>query len=329
MNTVVIQSYGGEYEYKRAIFLIWSLYAHTASNDIPVLVFTDNPGYFRRYCDELPVEIVTLTSEMIKEMRGEIDFVHRVKIKIIQKAFQLTHGNILYIDSDTFFICDPQTTFDQVSASQAFMHVNEYIFRQLKDLEVPAGRTFHIFYDFVTGQKFYLSDGSVVIVSADQISWNAGVIFLHRSHEILLADVLKLTDDFYPFTQNNGCEQYAFSIVLERFASVQPCDDIIYHYWIVVKKQIADIFFETRITDEWSKKSCKEKITIMKLWTQKLPDFLDDHPKMLRYNAIQAFCSNSFRKGLKFAFWAILKEPGNREFHSDVLYYLMRWLKIK
>src|SRR5687768_13054444 len=109
MNTLVLQSFGKENEYKRAVLTIMSFYTHYSlpADKSKVLLFTDNPGYFENYFEGLPVSYILLTPEKIKQMRGEIDFLHRMKIALIEEAFTLINGPLFYTDSDCFFIADP------------------------------------------------------------------------------------------------------------------------------------------------------------------------------------------------------------------------------
>jgi hypothetical protein len=42
--------------------------------------------------------------EKLQDWRGSIDFVHRVKIKILQDAAQKYEGKFIYLDTDTYFL---------------------------------------------------------------------------------------------------------------------------------------------------------------------------------------------------------------------------------
>src|SRR5688500_15091363 len=107
-SSLVIQSFGRENEYKRAILTVLSFYANCSLPDeqTRLMLFTDRPEYFSSYLSGLPVDFILLTPEKIKEMRGNIDFLHRMKIAVIEEAFDKTGGNIIYADSDTFFVAD-------------------------------------------------------------------------------------------------------------------------------------------------------------------------------------------------------------------------------
>lgn len=326
--SVVIQSYGSVHEYKRAVFSIISFYAYSSKpkEQTEVVLFTDRPDFFEPFLKELPIKYVHLTHAKIKEMRGSIDFVHRVKIAAIEEAFSLTEGNILYIDSDTFFISDPVQWMDQLSAVNAFMHENEYPFKVMKEFKLPAGKTFHIFYDFVTSRSFFLHDGSELRISPSQISWNAGVILLHREHQSFLKDVYKLTDDFYPDTKNHGCEQYAFSIILDRNTHLSSCKEMIYHYWFPIKKPIADKFLKDKITEQWASLSLSQKQQQVRRWTYELPAVFETDVLMTQYHAIQLFNEDRLKKGIGYMIRAFAQDPFCWTFIKDSVYHIRRLL---
>ena len=179
--SLVIQSFGRENEYKRAILTILSFYAHSSlpTEQTRVLLFTDQPEYFAEFLRDLPVEFILLTPEKIKSMRGEIDFLHRMKIAVIEEAFALSKGPLFYADSDCFFIADPKPVLQQVSEQRAFMHLTEYAF--VKEIDDPT-ETYENFYGLINRQQFRLTDGSLLKVTEQHSSWNAGVMVFHPSH---------------------------------------------------------------------------------------------------------------------------------------------------
>jgi hypothetical protein len=329
MTNLVIQSFGRESELKRAILTILSFYAYTSQpvSQTQVMVFTDNPDYFKAYLEGLPVHYVLLTPEKVKQMRGKIDFLHRMKIALIEEAFNTMDGELLYTDSDTFFIADPTPLMQQLSPTKSFMHVWEYAFENIKDMPLPAGETFHAYLKKISSGPLKLADGSEINVTPDLSSWNAGVMLLHRSHAAWLPDVYALTEQTYPETKNHASEQYAFSILLQTRTDLEPCDDVVYHYWYRIKKQIIDEFLGTELNDAWAKKPLDDKIAIVKNWVQVLPKYFEEHVFTLRDNAIQTLNENKYSEGYKWAAKALIKQPlGDKNFIKDVLYHLKRQL---
>jgi hypothetical protein len=99
---------------------------------------------------------------------------------------------------------------------------------------------------------------------------------------------------------------------------------MIYHYWLPVKKPIADDYLTTRITSEWAKGSEANRLASVRRWTQELPGLFENHPRRLRDKAIQAFNDNHFSVGYRHAMRAILKNPFHLEFIRDVFYHTRR-----
>jgi len=321
--TLVTQSFGKENEYKRAILLLWSFWAVTPK-PLPIMLFTDNPDYFYPYVSGMPVTFVPLFENKIKEMRGEIDFLHRMKISLIEESFEKTNDIILYADSDTFFTGDPGSYVKRISPYQNFMHLMEYPFYELRNMPLPSGKYAHAFLDLIEKKMFQLSDGTGLKIDPHLYSWNAGVMFLHPSVAEWLPDVYALTDQFFPSTGNHASEQFAFSIMLQNRTKVNACSDVIYHYWYRVKKDVMDNWLSKTITPDWAMRSSEDKVEMIKSWVTILPDKIENHAWMLRDNAIQAFHENKFSEGYKFAFRKIIKSPFDGKFIKDLLYHVKR-----
>lgn len=328
MNTLVLQSFGRENEYKRAVFAILSFYAHMTLeiNETKVILFTDNPSYFEQSLSELPVQYILLTPEKIKWMRGEIDFLHRMKIALIEEAFTASKGILLYVDSDTFFIKDPVELFLNVSESAAYMHLLEYPFvREVED----ETSTYQEFYELINNEEFELAEGRKLRVTSQHCSWNAGVMVFHPLHSKFINDVYSLTNQFYPSSGSHASEQYAFSIVLQEHLQLKSCDHIVYHYWYRVKKQIIDLFLNKHLFKIY-RKPLNEKLKIVKQWSSDLPNYFETHQLMTKDHAIQAFNKNNFAAGYKWASKALLQKPFfDMCFLKDILYHFKRHLKNK
>jgi primosomal protein N'' len=324
---LVIQSFGREQEYFRAILSIWSFYAHASPEyeNTNVLLFSDRPQFFQDYLKDLPVTYVQLTPASVKQMRGEIDFLHRIKIGIIEEAFQRSQGDLLYLDADTFFTADPAPLFENLSQKISFMHVNEYAFQALGEMPLPSGAPFHSVLKAIREKEFTMANGRNKRFDPSLFSWNAGVIMLHRAHQILLPDVYAITDQLYFATNNHASEQYAFSMVLQTNTELHACDKIIHHYWYRIKKQIADDFLAAKMNYTWRTLSREEKKRQVKAWTKKLPSYFEQHLLTRRDNAVQAFNRNDFSQGYLWTFKAFVINPFNFPFLKDCIYHTKRF----
>jgi len=324
---LVIQSFGSESEYRRALLTVISFYAHAKTSvAAPTFLFTDSPGYFDGYLQGLPVTFFELTSEKIRTMRGHLDFLHRMKIAIIEESFLACGGNILYADSDTFFYSDPFALLNMVSARTSFMHLKEYRFESLTNMKLPAGAPFHAFVKCISEHEFSMPDGSRIKVNLDQYSWNAGVMMLDRTVLGLLPYVFALTDYFFKETQNHASEQYAFSVILQNHTDLHSCDQVVYHYWYRVKKKIVDDILKREFGPDFEKMNLEKKMASVMDLTKELPHILDEHIFTLRDKAIQAFCEDKFGDGFRFSIKALAKDPMDKVFLMDFGYHVRRWI---
>lgn len=220
-NYLIYQAYGSPDILNEALFSLLSYLRQPAG--ATVLVYTDNPAHFRAVLGELAgVAYVRIEPAQWRAWRGDIDFVHRVKIMVLQHAAAHYAGNLLYADTDTVFTQPPAEIFSLLSQGQRFMHVSEgrldngnplnrKVNRVLQASSAPA---------FVGGP----------IGPATQM-YNAGVLGLRSLDAPLLAQVLALTEQLYRLYPKHVMEQLAFSVVWARSGPVREAAPWVYHYW--------------------------------------------------------------------------------------------------
>jgi hypothetical protein len=318
---LVVQSFGNATEYRRAIFCVLSYYAHS-HNPLEVFLFTDNEGFFEIPLQGIPVKFFLLSPEDIVKMRGEIDFLHRIKIAVIEKAMKNSEEPICYVDSDTFFISDPDAKIALANSSMMFMHLREYSFSRLQN-ECYSGA--FEFYNAITNNRFYDVKGNEIAVTENHTSWNAGAMIFHNGHAEHIPDVYNLTDQFYRLSQSHASEQYAFSVVFQNAMQINPCDDVIYHYWYKIKKRVLDAYFEKM--DLQRILPLNNRIVKVRALTAKFPSLLENHAWILKDKAIQAFHRSEWQEGYRYAIKAILKNPFDWYFFKDLLYHTKRLIR--
>lgn len=217
MANLVLLSYGRENEYKRAILTVLSHYAWVApgTGAERVIVFTDNPDYMQPYLLGLPVDYMLLTPERLREYKGPLDFIHRLKVAIIEAAMLKYPGeNILYLDSDTFFQIDPRPLLASISPTVSLMHTREFTLETRRHEEM--GRPL---LNLLESETIITSRGKERFHSG-QYSWNAGVLGLSAPIAAALPDVFLLTDKFFAASGWHISEQLAFSLVLQTRTEV-------------------------------------------------------------------------------------------------------------
>jgi hypothetical protein len=220
-NYLLYQAYGSPDILNEALFSILS-YLRQPGN-ATVLVYTDNPAHFQAVLGERPsVAYEYMEPAQWRAWRGDIDFVHRVKIMVLQHAAAHYAGNLLYADTDTVFTRSPAEVFALIGQGQRFMHVSEgrldngnslnrKINRVLQAKDTPA-----------------LVGGSI---SPGTCMYNAGVLGLRSTDAPLLAQVLALTEQLHRLYPKHVMEQLAFSVVWARQGLVREAAPWVYHYW--------------------------------------------------------------------------------------------------
>ena len=224
-NYLLFQAYGKSEVPNECKYALLKLHSFPFYKDICVVLYTDRPEFFK---DVLSLfeehEIFILTPDKIKEWSGEFEFVHRVKIEIIKHFFNTHSGNVLYCDTDTYFIQSPEMLFTAIDKGSFFMHILEgYIDRK-------TDPQFKKWERFLTGNTSVIPAARIYEVNNIQM-WNAGVIGIRDDQKHLLDDVLELTDKVYKQFPKHITEQFAFSYVFQKNMLIQPASPYIFHYW--------------------------------------------------------------------------------------------------
>ena len=218
---LIYQAYGSLAILDEALFSILSYLRQPAA--ATVLVYTDNAAYFQRILSDVPaVEYVPIEAAQWQAWRGEIDFVHRVKIEVLRHAAAHYPGQLLYVDTDTIFQQSPGAIFTAIAQGEHFMHLAE---GRLSDGN-PLNRKLNRALRPLAGQW----PPGLAIGPATRM-YNAGVLGLRSTDAALLGEVLALTEQLYRHYPKHVMQQLAFSVVLARQGTVHEATPWVYHYW--------------------------------------------------------------------------------------------------
>lgn len=230
MMKIVYQAYGRTDIIQQVLFSVTTLKARCQSGFPGIIeIYTDQVEMLEKFFEgDKQVRLVPLTSQQIKVYRGAIDFVHRVKLKILEQAAQNLEGNLIYLDGDTYFIKDPRSLFAQIKPNVSLMHICESRLDTAKDpLTKKIAR-------FVRKNRFHIGGEKIQIPLTTEM-WNAGVIGIHSKlltgTRRVLSEMVELTDQMYGLYQKHVMEQLAVSYVLQEKTLVQPANFEIVHYW--------------------------------------------------------------------------------------------------
>lgn len=215
MFRIVYQSYGNESIYIQTLFSIFSLQHYI--NDMldkhifNIIVYTDNPDYFSRY----KIKTSLLTSDQIQKWKGKYNFIHRIKIKIIEDVARKYNDAVIYIDSDTYFVKSPLMLFKSISPQISLMLNNE---------GKISKNNFKRLY------KYLLNTKIINVKNTTLYMWNAGLIGIDKSNLFIIKEVLDLNDQIYESFYRHIVEQFSFSYILQKNTIICPGSDYLVHY---------------------------------------------------------------------------------------------------
>jgi hypothetical protein len=306
-KNLVLLSYGNVSEYLRAVYCLLSLSAwleEDAANP-GIVIYTDNPGFFQTYLGDLQIEYFFLSPRQILEMQAGTNFIHRIKVAVIDLTFKrFPDQEVIFIDSDTFFTADPMELFNGLNSSTSFMHKREYNFKDGLELYNSFKQEMYpkAFIDYISGREFYI-DGKAEIFDINDYSWNSGVLGLHKDFGIYMPDVMRLTDEFYANSKWFISEQLAFSLILQRRTKIRSAENFIFHYWGKRQKILVDVLLE-KLFEEHAADLTKK--VFMKSVTRKWKNIIE--ADLIYEQAKNAFLRRDFLYASKKAFHFFLKK---------------------
>jgi hypothetical protein len=219
-NHIVIQAHSSPVLYYEAIFAIYSLGVYEDLSNYYFLIYTDNIAFFQPYLKQLKVSYHSINPEILREWKGPCQFIHRVKIKMLQDVASLYQGNFLYVDSDVCFQKSITNIFEGIAQNDLYLHRSE---NQLRDVRMYKPL---INYSANIGGVSYA-------VAADTYVWNAGVIGFNSYNAEKLNQILALTDQIYSKYQKHIVEQFAFSFIFQLTNRVYSAEQEVLHYWFL------------------------------------------------------------------------------------------------
>jgi len=322
-------SSGKDFLHNRTILSVLSLVNNYALKaDEKIIIYTDKAEYYQKFLKNLPIEYHLLNQAKIKEMMGDDDLIHRVKIGVIEDATRkYPEHNIFYIDSDTFFFSNFSQVLAQISPEVSVMHKFEYEITFLGTYPKGDKDHFRAVYDTLSERKFIINGQELTIQPQSFASWNAGIIGLHYTNFHWLKEVYEFTDQLYAPTKNHACEQYAFSYFLQKRSKLIDCEHHNRHYWHRIEKKIVDEFLVKNLSEKFAQLTIDEKKKKTAQWCKYLLKKIPRHEYMHRYKAMIAFQEKKYAKGYQEVLKTLLANPlQDFTFFKDIAYYTKKLL---
>ena len=224
---IVYQAYGNEDILNEALYSMVSFYkVHGIDyREVELVVYTDNAAHFESVLGKERVHCKPLDASLVKQWRGDINFVHRVKIEtLLHFTATLQDDQVLYLDSDIVFLKPVLELFEKIKEGIFVMHEFE---GKLNESAFPLILKMGKF--IKRHQQELQSKGFDVPVNTGV--WNAGVIGFNSSKKHLLSKVLCFTDGFYPLYPKHIAEQFGFSLYLSKEGKLFNSSEFLFHYW--------------------------------------------------------------------------------------------------
>ncbi|WP_089938950.1 hypothetical protein [Candidatus Entotheonella palauensis] len=223
-NYLVYQAYGSIDILHECIYSVLSFYKYNSDSDIHIIIYTDSRPYLQSYLGQA-ISYQDIEQSQIDFWKGEIDFIHRVKIKILQDFISRYEGNLLYTDTDTIFRSDISNIYKNIADDKLYMHQNEG--RIGHEDNTMMRKVNRFFKSNVITERIDISPAAITNLSM----YNAGVLGFHTDQKHILSKSLIFTDEIYPMFPRHIVEQLAFSLYMQTSGPLHEAREQIFHYW--------------------------------------------------------------------------------------------------
>ena len=226
MRTILYQAYGSEDIKNELLFSLVSLLPFASEDQYIIKIYTDDETYFKRpFLEDLRIYFEPLDEKRIKEWQGEDEFVHRLKIKVIQDFIEKGGTEGLYLDTDTVFTQSPKILFDGIHKGEYWMHESE------GPLTPSKNKVFKKIATFVRNNTDNISHLPFAAEILGMKMFNAGLIGFDYRLGNEITKVLELNDGLYELFHKHIMEQLAFSLILAKNFKVKEGKSYVHHYW--------------------------------------------------------------------------------------------------
>ncbi|GAA4048507.1 hypothetical protein [Flavobacterium chungnamense] len=239
-NYLVYLIHGNPIYYYELHYSILSAYKHKVNELSKIVIYADDVVYIKTHFPE-DIEVFSIDSTTIGKWKGKDNFIHRMKVKVIQDIVSKYEGNFLYLDSDTYFTKNCSEIFNNINSNSVYFDKCE---GKLIDNKGGIARKMKAFLKNESEFKIPLLNETIKIDS-DFTVWNAGVIGFNSSYSNQLKMVEKFVDLLYSKNQLFVMEQIAFNYFFQKQTTPFESKNYIHHYWYFKEfRSVLTHFFE-------------------------------------------------------------------------------------
>ncbi len=245
---IIFQCYGNKNIYFECTYALLSLSKILKLfpvSDLEIWIYTDNIAWFTAFKNcTLPLFFKEIDETIINRWRGDIDFIHRIKIEMLIDFARKKSGNLFYSDTDVIFRNDINIVFENIQQGDLYMHTME---GNIADSPNPVLKKLN---EFLLKEKLKDDHSNYLNRMA---MWNAGILGFNTSYNTLLDKVLVFTDNMYKKYPKHVIEQFAFSVYFQQAGNIKSATPYSIHYWNLKEMRILlETFFMYFKNSEWN-----------------------------------------------------------------------------
>jgi hypothetical protein len=226
-NYLIYLSFGNDDYHRETLYSVLSFYKfHSDKDKINVLLYTDTPDFFKAI---LPAEIQyhIIDSQQITDWKGPLNYIYRIKTKVLQEVCATYSGNFLFVDTDTFFLKNIIPLYHEIQNGKLLLDTCEG-----KLIDNPGGIARKT-RAFLKQQATFsiASDPETISINEQFVAWNSGTIGYTNALSKTLNQIEELIDVLYTKSKLFVVEQIALSYYFQKLTTPIATENYIHHYW--------------------------------------------------------------------------------------------------
>jgi len=225
---IIYLSHGGKKYYDQTRFSVLSLLhllIEQQRQDIHIVVYTDS-------LESVPqhplIQAIAIEKSQLAAYRGRFDYVHRIKLEVLQRASLEVGTPLLYVDCDSRWRSLPDELF-------ARLQINLPNQQQVGCMHVLEGQFCPEFFpEYQQAVEMFGPQLRALGVrdTSHLAMWNAGAIGVPAGADHFFTQALAINDFLLPrVNARNWIEQFALSLVACSRFRMEALDQALHHYW--------------------------------------------------------------------------------------------------
>ena len=223
-NYLIYLSFGNDDYHRETLFSIISFYKfNTVKDQINILIYSDKPSFFKEILPPT-VQFHVIDTQQINDWKGSLNYIYRLKTKVLQAVCATYTGNFLFVDTDTVFLKNSTSLFEQIELGELMLDANE---GKLID---NAGGIARKTKRFLKKQNTFSipSDEKTITLTDQFVVWNSGTIGFTNAVQKTLISVEDLMDLLYVKSKIYIVEQIALSYYFQKI------NNVVYHIFQIL-----------------------------------------------------------------------------------------------